>query len=78
MEHANDIGGVAEGRVQGWHEGVLEGVQRSLLLLLDARGIPLGSTDRARILDERDLRRLERWFARAVRCASIADVFADP
>jgi Uma2 family endonuclease len=73
--------GLAEGRqeglAEGRHEGVLDGVRRSLLQLLAARGIALDPTDRARILDERDLQRLERWFARAAQCASIADMFAD-
>lgn len=70
--------GKAEGRAEGRVEGLVEGVRRSLLQLLDARGIPLVAADRARILEEQDLQRLERWFARAVRGASIADVLADP
>jgi Uma2 family endonuclease len=74
--------GKVEGREQGLahgrHAGVLEGVQRSLLQLLAARGMSLEAADRARILDERDVQRLERWFARAVHGASIADLLADP
>lgn len=70
--------GKAEGRAEGRVEGLVEGVRRSLLQLLDARGIPLVAADRAHILEEQDLQRLERWFARAVRGASIADVLADP
>lgn len=69
--------GLVEGLAHGRHEGVVDGVQRSLLQLLVARGIPLDEADRARILGERDLPRLERWLARAVHAASIADVLAD-
>jgi len=69
--------GRAEGLVEGRAEGLVEGVQRSLLQLLDARGIPLEAADRARIVEEQDLRRLERWHARAAHAASIADVLAD-
>jgi hypothetical protein len=46
--------------------------------LLWARG---GSSHRegwrARILEERDLQRLERWLARAVHAASVVDVLAE-
>jgi flagellar biosynthesis/type III secretory pathway protein FliH len=73
--------GQAEGRQEGLAEGLaegrLEGVRSSLLQLLAARGIPLDVTERARILEERDLRRLELWFARAVHRASLAEVLAD-
>jgi hypothetical protein len=64
-----------KGKAEGRAEGLVEGVQRSLLLLLDARDIPLDAADRARILEEQELQRLQRWFARAVHGASIADVF---
>ncbi len=69
--------GLAKGLAHGWHEGVMDGVRRSLLQLLAARGIPLDAADRARILEERDLQRLERWLARAVHGASVVDVLAD-
>jgi hypothetical protein len=68
--------GLAEGLAHGRHEGVVDGVQRSLLQLLAARGIALDEGYRARILEERDLQRLERWLARAVHAASLADVLA--
>jgi Uma2 family endonuclease len=70
--------GLVEGRAHGRHEGVVDGVQRSLFQLLAARGIALDEVYRARILEERDLQRLERWLARAVHAASLADVLADP
>lgn len=71
------VKGLAEGLAHGRQEGVVDGVQRSLLQLLAARGIALDEPDRARILEERDLQRLERWLARAVHGASLADVLAD-
>jgi Uma2 family endonuclease len=69
--------GKAEGRAEGRAEGLVEGVRRSLLQLIAARGFSLDAAGRARILEEGDLKRLERWFARAVHGASIADVLTD-
>ena len=69
--------GRQEGLAHGRQDGIVEGVQRSLLQLLAARGIALDEADRARILAERDLQRLERWLARAVHATSIADALAD-
>jgi hypothetical protein len=71
------VEGLAEGLAHGRHEGIVDGVQRSLLQLLAARGIALDEAERAGILAERDLQRLERWLARAVHGTSIADVLAD-
>jgi hypothetical protein len=56
----------------------VDGVQRSLLQLLAARGLALDEADRARILETRDLQRLERWLDRALHGERIADVLADP
>ncbi|HEX3764909.1 MAG TPA: Uma2 family endonuclease [Kofleriaceae bacterium] len=67
-----------QGRREGVMEGVLEGVRRALLQLLAARGVALDPADRSRILGERDLQRLERWFSRAANGASLADILADP
>lgn len=70
--------GRQQGIVEGIREGVREGVRRSLFQLLAARGIALDPADHARILGERDLQRLERWFSRAADGASVADLLADP
>jgi Uma2 family endonuclease len=69
--------GRAEGRAEGRREAALESSRSALLQLLAERGIPLDLTDRARIMEQRDLQQLEQWFARAVHCASIAEVLAD-
>jgi hypothetical protein len=52
-------------------------LRSALLQLLATRGIPLEAADRARIAGEPDLQRLQRWFARAIHCACIAEVLAD-
>jgi hypothetical protein len=38
----------------------------------------LRDTERARILDERDAARLDRWLARAVTCMTADELFAEP
>lgn len=42
-----------------------EGMAQSLLIVLHARGIPVPEDARARILAEKNLKRLERWLERA-------------
>jgi len=59
-------------------EGEREGSAKAVLAVLVSRGMSPDPADRARILGERDLQRLERWLARAVRCASMAELFAEP
>jgi hypothetical protein len=65
---------VALGRTEGRTEGRAEG--EALLLL--RRGIAVSSEERERILAEKDLERLERWFDRAMVAASLADVLDKP
>lgn len=60
----------AEGRAEGRGEAVLG--------VLAARGVPVDRSARERILAERDPARLERWIARAVVCASVAELFVEP
>jgi hypothetical protein len=48
-----------------------------LLALLLARGVPIEPTVRARIFDERDLVRLDRWITRAANGATLADLLVD-
>jgi hypothetical protein len=45
-----------------------------VIAVLTARALPLADDQRAAILAERDLGRLERWLARAVTCARVADL----
>ena len=52
--------GIACGRAEALAEGIVRGKVESLIALLDARGVVLGSADRARILGERDPATLTR------------------
>jgi hypothetical protein len=69
--------GVAEGVVRGNIEGVLRGKAGALLVMLAARGLAIQPAERQKILDERDLDRLDRWIARGAICNSVADVLRD-
>ncbi len=69
---------LARGEAKGLAEGMLRGKTQALLAILAARGIASNHADRARILDERDPARLDRWIARATICAEIAELFAEP
>jgi Uma2 family endonuclease len=55
-----------------------EGKAEALLVILAARGVSLPPAARARILDERDLERLDRWIARAMTCTTVAEMWAEP
>jgi hypothetical protein len=65
-------------RAEGLAEGTVRGKADALLVVLAARGLPPDLVARARILDERDPERLDRWIARATTCTSLAEVFAAP
>jgi Uma2 family endonuclease len=64
-------------RAQDRAEGKQEGRAETLIVMLDARGVVLGSADRERILGERDPSTLARWITRAATCTDIAEVFAE-
>jgi len=49
----------------------------AILRLLEGRAIGMEPEHRERILAERDLERLRRWFDRAVTCTSVTELFAD-
>jgi hypothetical protein len=70
--------GLAEGERKGLAEGERKGLTAGLLAVLAARGLSLEPVDRARILGENDARRVERWFARAMCCATVGDMLAEP
>lgn len=55
----------------------LEERARSVLAVLDARGIDVIGDQRERILAERDEGRLERWLQRAVTAGSFTEVLAE-
>jgi hypothetical protein len=51
---------------------------RAVLTVLRVRGIAVADTERARILAETDVERLERWLEKAVAVGSLAEVLAEP
>jgi Uma2 family endonuclease len=69
---------IARDRSEGRTQGRAEGRAEALLLILDQRGLSIGSADRARILSERDTSRVERWISRALTCTDLVDLFAEP
>lgn len=66
------------GRAEGREVGRAEGKREALIVLLGARGIAVNSTARARINEQRDPARLDRWISRAASCTSIAQLLAEP
>jgi hypothetical protein len=49
-----------------------------LLIVLAGRGLEPTAGERHRILEQRDLDRLERWLAAAPTCADVAELLAVP
>jgi hypothetical protein len=65
-------------RKLGRDEGRAEGAARSLLAVLRARGLSVTEPLRARILEQTDPERLERWIERAVAAASVDEILDEP
>ena len=63
---------------QGRAEGRVEGVARSVLAVLQARGIVVPDAVRDRILAEKEPERLERWLDKAAVAASLGAVLDEP
>ena len=53
--------GRAEGELKGRAEGELKGKAENVLAVLEVRGLVATAEHRARILDCRDVARLDRW-----------------
>ncbi len=66
--------GREEGRKQGREEGELTRARRALLAIADARGLPLGETERARIDACSDPAQLEAWLRRAATAHDARDI----
>lgn len=69
--------GREEGRAEGREEGRAEGRAESILRLLANRGLEPTAAERATILAMHDRDRLDRWFDRALTCASVTELLAD-
>lgn len=70
--------GLAEGREEGREQGREEGREamiRSLLRILDRRGLALSPDDRVRIESCADLSTLERWMDRAIDITVASELF---
>jgi hypothetical protein len=68
----------AKARELGRDEGRTEEAARAVLTALRVRGIAVPEAVRARILAQKDLSLLERWYERAILADSIAAVLGDP
>jgi hypothetical protein len=59
-------------------QGEIKARAEYILKLLTGRGIRVGSRARQRILACQDLATLDRWFTRAIRATSTAELFCEP
>jgi hypothetical protein len=66
--------GYRKGKREGIREGETRGQVRSLLTLLDARGIKVSPAMRTKILACTDAATLDRWLKNALRASSVAEV----
>ncbi|MFG1945147.1 hypothetical protein [Nonomuraea sp. NPDC048826] len=71
------VEGKAEGKVEGKVEGKAEEAARSVLLVLEARGLEVPDDARARISSCTDLARLEAWVVRAATAQTLQGMFDD-
>jgi hypothetical protein len=63
---------------RGEARGRIAEAAHAVLTALRVRGIPVPDAARERILAEKDLPRLERWFERAILAATVAEVLDEP
>jgi hypothetical protein len=68
----------ARGEARARAEVQAKTLAESVLRILDARDVPLNRSTRERILACRDLAQLDRWFDRALRAHSLAEVLDEP
>lgn len=68
--------GYRKGRREGIREGEARGQAKSLLTLLETRGIKVSATMRAKILACTDAETLDRWLKNAVHASSAAEVIS--
>ncbi|WP_139347745.1 hypothetical protein [Nocardia donostiensis] len=63
-------------RLTEWDSGVKEGIARSILAVLEVRGITVPKTSRDRISDKADRGDLHTWIQRAAFVETAEDLFA--
>lgn len=71
---AGRVEGEAKGLDAGRVEGEAKGLRSSLLALLASRALPIDPDQRARIETCADPDQLQRWFERALRATSVAEI----
>jgi hypothetical protein len=62
-------------RAEGFARGFARGMARSVLIVLEARGLPVSDEVRERVGACKDVQRLEHWLVRAVTAESVDEVF---
>ncbi|MFI7698212.1 hypothetical protein [Nonomuraea sp. NPDC049480] len=67
--------GEAKGKAEGKAEGKAKGEAKSILLVLEARGIPVPDEAKTRITECTDLDILESWVRKAATAASVDELF---
>ncbi len=65
------------GRAEGRVEGRMEGRAEAVLLVLEARGLPISDETRTRILACTDLAILDQWVRRAATITAVDELFRD-
>ena len=60
-----------------FHAGKLEGEANAVLMILEARSLPLAPEQRAHILNCKDPEIVQRWVKRAVSTTSVSELLAD-
>ena len=76
--HSNWAQAREMGRDEGLRAGRAEEAARAVLTALRVRGLAVPDAVRERILAQKDLERLERWYERAIVAGSLAEVIDEP
>ena len=77
-EARGEARGEIRGEARGEIRGEARGEARAILTLLDARGLAVSDTVRARILGCTDLATLDRWVRRAATARTAAAIVRPP
>jgi hypothetical protein len=73
LQQARD-GGVAQGIAQGVAQGIAQGIAQGVLMVLDARAVPVSERARAAVLACTSVDALRQWMARAAEATSGDDL----
>ncbi len=67
--------GIAEGKAEGIAEGKAEGIAEGVLVVLEARKVPVSEQERQQILECTDPELLRRWLRKVAIVQSVAELF---